>query len=77
MSVTKMSPSMTTVSGKRITPFGAMENPELLLNLPDKIILRVDTLSCLKELWGDNILMARQHLYELVAGTVSDEDFRG
>ena len=77
MSVTKMSPSMTIASGKRITPFGATENPELLLNLPDKIILRVDTLACLKELWGDNILMARQHLYELVAGTVSDADFQG
>ena len=77
MSVTKMSPSMTTASGKRTTPFGAVENPELLLNLPDKVILRVDTLSCLKELWGDNILMARQHLYELVAGTVSDEAFQG
>mgnify|MGYP000599325118 CR=1 FL=1 len=76
MSVTKMSPSMMTASGKRTTPFGAVENPGLLLNLPDKVILRVDTLACLKEMWGENILMARQHLYELVAGTVSDSDFQ-
>lgn len=76
MSATEMSPSMTTASGKRITPFGAVENPTLLQNLPDKTILRVDTLACLKELWGDNILMARQHLYELVSGTVSDRDFQ-
>ena len=76
MSVTKMSPSMMTASGKRTTPFGAVENPGLLLNHPDKVILRVDTLACLKEMWGENILMARQHLYELVAGTVSDSDFQ-
>lgn len=76
MSVTKMSPSMMTASGKRTTPFGAVENLGLLLNLPDKVILRVDTLACLKEMWGENILMARQHLYELVAGTVSDSDFQ-
>lgn len=76
MSITKISPSTTTVSGKRITPFGATENPDLLRNLSDKIILRVDTLACLKNLWGNNILMARQHLYELVAGTVSDKEFQ-
>lgn len=76
MSVTKLSPSMTTVSGKRTTPFGAKENQDLLNDLPDRVVLRVDTLSCLKEMWGDNILMARQHLYELVAGTVSDSDFQ-
>lgn len=76
MSVTKTSLNTTTASGRQ-TPFGATENPGLLLSLPDKIVLRVDTLSCLKELWGDNILMARQHLYELVAGTVPDVDFQG
>lgn len=76
MSVTKASPNTMTAFGKQTTPFGAMEYPGLLLNLPNKIVLRVDTLSCLKELWGDNILMARQHLYELVAGTVSDEGFQ-
>lgn len=76
MSVTKTSLNTMTASGKRTTPFGATEHPDLLQHLPDKLVLRVDTLSCLKELWGDNILMARQHLYELVAGTVSDLDFQ-
>lgn len=77
MSVTKTSPSTMMTSGQRTTPFGAQENPNLLLSLPDKIILRVDTLSCLKELWGENILMSRLHLYKLVAGTVTDVEFQG
>lgn len=76
MSVTKQSPSTTTVSGQRTTPFGAVENPELLNRLPNKVVLRVDTLVGLKEVWGDNILMARQHLYELVAGTIADTAYQ-
>ena len=76
MYLTKQSPNTMIVSGKRTTPFGAQEDPTILQKLPNKIVVRVDTLACLKSLWGANILMARQHLYEMVSGTVSDEDFR-
>lgn len=66
----------TIVSGRQTTPFGAVEDPSLLQGLPEKGVLRVDTLSCLKEIWGDNILMGRQHLYRLVSGKVSDAEFQ-
>ena len=72
----KQQQNTTTVSGIQITPFGAVENPILLKNLPDKDVYKVDALACLQELWGENILMARQHLYELVSGVTSDEEFQ-
>lgn len=65
-----------TASGVRITPFGAEENPDLLETLPETGVVRIDTLTCLEQLWGANILMSRQHLYELVSGDVTDEEFR-
>lgn len=75
MSITKIHQSSMTASGQRMTPFGAMENPALLENLPTANVLRVDTLACLKEVWGDNILMARPHIYAMVSGSVSDARF--
>lgn len=76
MSVTNLSPSTTTVFGPRTTPFGAVEHPRLLLNLPNKVVLRVDHLTSLKEIWGEDILTSRQQLYALVAGTISDSGYQ-
>lgn len=75
MSATKLQ-STTTVSGKRMTPFGAVEDPEVLTHLPGSNVVRVDALCCLREMWGDNILMSRQHLYEIVSGDVCDKTFQ-
>jgi hypothetical protein len=76
MSATEQRQNTTIAPGKRTTPFGAIENPNLVSTLPAKGVLRVDSLACLKTIWGDNILMSRQHLYEIVSGTVSDEVLR-
>ena len=76
MLVMDKQPSTMIASGIRTTPFGAREDPTLLTRKKYKTVCRVDTLACLKEIWGENILSARQHLYELVSGTVSDEDFQ-
>jgi len=76
MSVTNKSLSMTTQYGKLITPFGAVEDPSVPQMKKGDIVLKIDTLKCLKDLWGANILTARQHVYKLVAGTVSDDEFQ-
>lgn len=66
----------TTVSGKQMTPFGAVKDPLLLERLPQTNVLRVDTLHALKDLWGMGIVSSREHLYRLVSGEISDSDFQ-
>lgn len=65
-----------TSCGKRITPFGAVEDPTIPLSLKGKKVLRIDTLTCLKELWGENILLSRKHLYKMVSGNATDAEFQ-
>lgn len=70
---------MTTQSGTETTRFGAIEShlrESMETPVKGRIIVRVDTLVPLKELWGVNILMARDPVYSLVSGNVSDEKYR-
>ena len=53
------------------TPGGLIEisNPGLYdVPLPNKVILRVDLLSCLSTLLGESCLICRDYLYTVVAG---------
>lgn len=59
-----------------VTPFGAIENPQVLELIKGKNVLRIDTLESLKILWGKNILLSRNHLYRMISGNVSDEEFQ-
>ena len=64
---------------QRETRFGAIEtsHPTLYKNpIPGKKIYEVDMLECLKEIWGDNILLARSLTYKLVSGSCSDDEYR-
>ena len=47
------------------------ENP-----IKGKTIYKVDLLTCLKDLWGSNILMSRDYTYYLVSGNCSDEKYK-
>lgn len=61
------------------TRFGAIEsnNPTLYdTPLSDKIILKVDTLDVLKDIWGETILMSREKTYKLVSGHATDDEYR-
>ena len=78
MSTQVMPQSTMILSGPQTTPFGAVENPFLeqyLLNT-SRNILRVDLLVALQELWGDNIMRAREPLYKLVSGSCTDSQFQ-
>lgn len=74
MSQDRNQKSTMTPCGPQTTPFGAVENPFLLDSLRgnNNYLYRVDLLYSLQNLWGENICNSRQHLYEIVAGTVSD-----
>ena len=53
------------------TSFGALEitTPTIYDNpLKDRVIVRVDTLECLRSLFGDEPFLARKNLYSVVAG---------
>lgn len=54
-----------------MTRFGAVEISEpLIYNKPikDKVILRVDTLECLRETLGNDCFICRELLYTILAG---------
>lgn len=62
-----------TQSGKRTTPFGAVENPGLLTSANrQNTIHRVDLLTVLKHIWGESIMKCRAQLYKLVSGSCTD-----
>lgn len=61
------------------TRFGAKEIDKPTLYdkpIPGKVIVKVDTLDILKDIWGVTILMSRDKVYRLVSGNVSDEEYR-
>ena len=68
--------TMTTTRQSWMTPFGSVEDCNLLNTLPENNVTRVDTLSALEGIWGENILEQREKLYKIVSGTCSDEEFR-
>ena len=74
-------PSITVIED--VTSFGlkkllAPKNPyDSPLERSDKFIVKVDLLECFKDAWGENILLARDNIYELVSGDTTDERFAG
>lgn len=68
--------TMTTTHQPLLTPFGAVEDYHLLGVLPKSNVTLVDTLTALKDVWGENILEQREKLYQIVSGACSDEVFR-
>lgn len=68
--------TMTTTHQPLLTPFGAVEDCNLLGVLPTSNVTLVDTLTVLKDIWGENILEQREKLYQIVSGACSDEVFR-
>lgn len=68
---------------EKITPFGSIETtlPKLYETCPYVnnnliTIIRIDLLACLKEIWGENILLSRNTLYNFISGKGTDEDLR-
>lgn len=62
-----------------VTRFGAIEssNPTLYKSpIQGKIIYEIDTLTALQEIWGANILQARENVYKIVSGSCSDDEYR-
>lgn len=60
---------------KTETPFGTVEisKPDLYdTPIPDKVILKVDTLDCLRPLLGSNCFICRDLLYSLLSGSHED-----
>ncbi len=77
MQPTKTPQSSTTLCGRRITPFGAVENPALLETLGDyDHVYRMDLLDALRPIWGESITKYRSQLYKLVSGTCSDTELQ-
>ena len=61
------------------TIFGAVEIscPDIYNKaIPNKVIVRVDLLECLRSIWGDDCQIYRCLLYKLVSGTCSTEEHR-
>lgn len=42
-----------------------------------KVLVRIDMLECLRDVWGYSILLARDNVYKLVSGDTSDDEYRG
>lgn len=63
------------------TRFGSQKllapaNPyEVSLNRADKVIAKVDLLECLKDVWGETILLNRDNIYKIVSGDTTDEQY--
>jgi len=51
----------------------------IISNLENKIegriLLKIDMLDSLKELWGPNVMMARDILYKIVSGCVEEQEY--
>lgn len=61
------------------TTFGAVEIscPTIYdTALPNKVIVRVDLLECLRSVWGDDCQIYRCLLYKLVSGSCDDSEHR-
>lgn len=59
-------------SKKLLEPKNPYEKP--LMN--DKILVKIDKLECLKELWGAGVLIGRDNVYKLVSGDTDDDTYR-
>lgn len=60
-----------------VTRFGALEmsEPELYHTpIKDKSVYRIDTLACLREVWGYNILASRDITYKMISGSCTDDE---
>lgn len=68
--------TIITTRRSSTTPFGAVEDYSLLQSLPGKSVTRVDMLSTLENIWGENILEQRDKLYKIVSGACSDDEYR-
>lgn len=45
--------------------------------VPNKIIVKVDIVDCLREMWGNGMLIGRNYVYQLVSGDgVDDNQYR-
>lgn len=67
------------VSQVHVTRFGVSEiTTPLVYETPikDKILVRVDLLEALRNVWGDSALHARSTTYSLVSGNCDDEVLR-
>lgn len=65
-----------------VTRFGSKKllsppNPYVSPLTNKKILVRIDLLVCLKEIWGSSILTARENVYKIVSGDTSLEELHG
>ena len=59
------------------TRFGMLKTLNISLYqrpVPNKVILKVDLLDCLKSVWGNGMLLGRQYAYTLLSGDGVDDD---
>lgn len=60
-----------------VTRFGMLKTLNISLYqkpVPNKTIVKVDLLNCLRSIWGDGMLMGRQYAYQLLSGDGVDDD---
>lgn len=41
-----------------------------------KVLVRIDMLECLRDIWGSSILIGRDNIYRLVSGDTDDDTYR-
>lgn len=64
-----------------VTRFGSKKllepaNPYVKPLTNKKILVRIDMLECLRDVWGTSILVGRDNIYKLVSGDTDDETYR-
>lgn len=64
-----------------VTRFGSVKllkpaNPYVEPLTNKKVLVKIDMLVCLQEVWGQSILLGRNNIYKLVSGDTDDETYR-
>lgn len=59
-------------SRKLLSPINPYDKPLSV----KKVLVKIDMLECMRDVWGYSILLARDNIYRLVSGDTDDESFR-
>lgn len=62
------------------TRFGSQKllrptNPYVKPLTNKKVLVKIDLLECLREVWGESILIGRDNIYKIVSGDVDDKTY--
>lgn len=54
----------------------APSNPYVSALTNKKVLVRIDMLECLRDIWGYSILLSRDNIYRLISGDTDDDTYR-